>query len=83
MSPDAAGKKTDRRSMKDVLESLVAEMVEKGILWSEAHAQLEKLFLQQAIRKAGGNLSRTAQILGLHRNTVSKKARQHGIRTRR
>ncbi len=66
--------------MKAVLESLVAEMVEKGILWPEAQAQLEKFFLQQAIRKAGGNLSQAAQIMGLHRNTVSKKIHRHRIR---
>lgn len=65
--------------MKDVLESLVDEMVEKGILWKEARSQLEKLFLQKALCKAGGRVGEAAEIMGVHRNTVSKKIRAHRI----
>lgn len=71
-----------RPSIKDVLESLIDEMVVKGILWPEAQGQFEKLFLLRVLRETGGNLSNAAQLMKLHRNTLSKKLRQHGINKR-
>ena len=69
-----------KASLNDRLADAIDEMVEKGIYWSEAAAQFEKLFIVRALRESDGNLSRAAGILGVHRNTLSKKIREYEIR---
>jgi two-component system nitrogen regulation response regulator GlnG len=59
--------------MKDQLESLVGLMVERGILFDEAVNEFEKRFIRRALERTGGNQSRAAKLLGIHRNTLSRK----------
>lgn len=59
--------------LKERLESLVAEMIDKGILLNEASTQFEKQFIQKALRLNDDNISRTSEMIGIHRNTLSKK----------
>jgi len=72
-----------RSKIKQVLEEIIDEMVGKGIYWTEAVAQFEKLFILRALEKSNGNLSRAAETMGVHRNTLSKKLREHGINKKR
>ena len=65
--------------IKQVLEEIIDEMVAKGIYWTEAVSQFEKLFSLRALEKSDGNLSRAAETMGVHRNTLSKKLREHRI----
>ncbi len=65
--------------IKQVLEEIIDEMVAKGIYWTEAVSQFEKLFILRALEENNGNLSRAAETMGVHRNTLSKKIREHGI----
>ncbi len=69
--------------IKQVLEEIIDEMVAKGIYWTEAVSQFEKLFILRALEKSNGNLSRAAETMGVHRNTLSKKLREHGINRKR
>ena len=61
------------RNVKDQLESLVGFMVERGILLEEAVTEFEKKFIRRVLEKLNGNQSRAAKILGIHRNTLSRK----------
>ena len=47
-------------------------MVERGILFDEAVGEFEKKFIKRVLERAEGNQSRAAQILGIHRNTLSR-----------
>ncbi len=69
--------------IKQVLEEIIDEMVAKGIYWTEAVSQFEKLFILRALEKSDGNLSRAAETMGVHRNTLSKKLREHRIDKKR
>ncbi len=69
--------------IKQVLEEIIDEMVAKGIYWTEAVSQFEKLFILRALEKSNGNLSRAAETMGVHRNTLSKKLREHRIDKKR
>jgi DNA-binding NtrC family response regulator len=42
-------------------------------------AEVEKLHLARVLEEANGHLGRTAEVLGLHRNTVSRKAQEYGL----
>ncbi len=69
----------EQTKIKQVLEKLIDEMVTKGIYWSEAVSQFEKLFILRVLKETNGSLSRAAETMGVHRNTLSKKIREHGI----
>jgi DNA-binding NtrC family response regulator len=55
------------------LEALVDEMLDGRILLEEAVAEFEKLYIQKALERHKKRLSTTAQVLGIHRNTLSKR----------
>ena len=59
--------------MKEQLESLIGMMVERGILLEEAVCEFEKKFIKRALERSNGNQSRAAKLLGIHRNTLSRK----------
>jgi DNA-binding NtrC family response regulator len=63
----------ERKNVKDQLESLVGFMVERGILLEEAVTEFEKKFIRRVLEKLNGNQSRAAKVLGMHRNTLSRK----------
>jgi transcriptional regulator with PAS, ATPase and Fis domain len=59
--------------VKQQLEALVVEMVDKGIRFSEAKREFEKRFITRVLQQHRGNLSRAAKDLRIHRNTLGKK----------
>ena len=60
-------------TLKDQLESLVGQMVERGIQFDEAINEFEKKFIKRVLERFRGNQSRAARLLGIHRNTLSRK----------
>lgn len=65
--------------MKDLLDSLINQMVERGILFEEARAEFEKRFIKRVLDSNGGNQSKAAKILGIHRNTLSRKIEAYKV----
>ena len=59
--------------LKERIETLCVEMIDKGILYSEALERFEKCFIAEVMRRNNGNLMRAAAHLGIHRNTLSKR----------
>jgi len=65
--------------VKDQLESLIATMVERGILFDEAVGEFEKKFITRVLEEENGNQSRAARALGIHRNTLSRKIESYKL----
>ena len=65
--------------MKDQLEGLVAQMVDRGILFDEAVGEFEKRFIRRILDRAEGNQCRAAKMLGIHRNTLSRKIGEYKL----
>ncbi|HXZ13435.1 MAG TPA: helix-turn-helix domain-containing protein [Candidatus Sulfotelmatobacter sp.] len=65
--------------MKDQLEALVGSMVERGILLEEAVTEFEKKFIRRVLERLNGNQSRAAKVLGIHRNTLSRKVDEYKL----
>ena len=65
--------------MRDQLEALVGQMVDRGILFDEAINEFEKRFIRRALDRSKGNQSRAAKLLGIHRNTLSRTMAELGI----
>jgi DNA-binding NtrC family response regulator len=66
--------------MKEQLERLVDEMVDKGLRYDEAHREFEKRYIAHALARADGNLGRAADLIGIHRNTLSRKIAEYRLR---
>ena len=59
--------------MRTRLESLIDEMLEGHILLDEALSEFEKLYITKALARHKQHLSKTAVVLGIHRNTLAKR----------
>lgn len=68
--------------MKDQLEQLVSQLVERGIYFDEAVAEFEKRFIKKILDGHNGNQSRAARVLGIHRNTLSRKIELYNLNQR-
>ena len=55
------------------MESLIEEMLDGQIMLCEALSEFEKLYIQKALDRYDEHLSKTANALGIHRNTLSKR----------
>jgi Fis family transcriptional regulator len=65
-----------------LLEQLVAQMVEKGIQYDDALREFDRRFIVEVMDKSDGNLSKAADTLGVHRNTLSRKIKDLKIKAR-
>ena len=68
------------RLMNERLERLIEEMVQKGIRFSDASREFERRFISRVLAESDGNLSKAADTLGIHRNTLSRKMAEHRIK---
>ena len=69
--------------MRDQLEGLILQMVDRGILFDEAVGEFEKRFIKRVLDRTNGNQSRAAEVLGIHRNTLSRKMAEYKLDHRR
>jgi DNA-binding NtrC family response regulator len=67
-------------AMREQLERLIDEMVTKGVRYDDAQREFEKKFIAQVLAKADGNLCRAAEVLGMHRNTLSRKMAEYRLK---
>jgi transcriptional regulator with PAS, ATPase and Fis domain len=65
--------------VKQELEALVAQMVDRGILFGEARREFEKRFIAKVLQRHRGNLSRAAKDLRIHRNTLGRKIDEYKL----
>ncbi len=59
--------------MRHELDRLIDEMLSSGINYDDARQIIERRFISRALTRTKGNLGRTADLLGIHRNTLSRK----------
>jgi DNA-binding NtrC family response regulator len=67
-------------ALREQLERLVDEMVSKGIRFEDAQREFEKRFIAHVLSKVDGNLCKAADVLGMHRNTLSRKLTEFHLR---
>ena len=64
---------------KAQLETLVLRMHRTGILYFEAIKEFRKQFILAVLRDVDWNKSKTARVLGMHRNTLVRTLRELNI----
>jgi len=66
--------------VREQLDSLVREMLDKGILYDDARREFEKMFIARALQRSKGNLGDAADMPGLHRNTIARKISEYRLK---
>ena len=66
--------------MRDQLEKLVQDLLDKGILYEDARREFEKVFIAKALQRSKGNVGDAAELLGMHRNTIARKITEYRIK---
>jgi DNA-binding NtrC family response regulator len=64
------------------LERLVEEMVDKGVYFEDAVREFEKRFISRVLGNNAGSVTKTADALGIHRNTLTRKMDGYKIKRR-
>ncbi|HEY8549457.1 MAG TPA: helix-turn-helix domain-containing protein [Vicinamibacterales bacterium] len=67
-------------TIRQQIDALVREMVAKGILYEEASREFERRFIVVALEAEGGSISKAAERIGMHRNTLSRKMDEYGVK---
>ena len=65
--------------MKEQVERLISEMVNAGVFFQDAVSEFEKKYIRKVLDISGGNQSRAAKALGIHRNTLGRKMEQYKL----
>lgn len=65
--------------MKQQLDALITEMIDRGIRFEDARREFEKRFIAGMLQRHRGNMSRAARDLRIHRNTLGKKVSEYKI----
>ena len=72
-------KKTD--SLNGLLCKIVEELASNGITLGQARKVFERQLIVASLRFHQGNLGRSAEALGIHRNTLRNKVDNLGIKS--
>ena len=59
------------------LEALIEDMLDGHIMLDEALEEFEKVYIQKAFTRNKKRISHTAEALGIHRNTISKRVNSY------
>jgi DNA-binding NtrC family response regulator len=66
--------------ISDRLDRLVEEMDAKGVRFEDAVREFEKRYICRVLGRCAGSLTRAAEELGIHRNTLTRKLGAYKIR---
>ena len=66
--------------MREKLELLVQEMLDRGVRYEDARQEFEKMFITRALQRCKGSVGDAAELLGLHRNTIARKMTEYRIK---
>ena len=68
--------------ISDRLEKLVEDMVDKGVRFEDAVREFERRFIIRVLNGSDGSLTKTADALEMHRNTLTRKMAAYKIKRR-
>jgi DNA-binding NtrC family response regulator len=68
--------------VREQLDSLVQQMLDRGVRYEDARREFERVFITRALQRSNGCLGDAAELLGIHRNTVTRKMAEYKIKHR-
>jgi DNA-binding NtrC family response regulator len=73
-------KKYDGLTLHQKMEILIAELVEKELPLKEVMKEFEKIYIETVANKCGGNKTKMARVMGIHRNTLHNLSKKLKIK---
>jgi len=67
--------KSDKFNIHQKLEIVIDEMVEKELSLKDALEEFEKIYIEKAAKIYKGNMTKMANALGIHRNTLRNRVK--------
>jgi DNA-binding NtrC family response regulator len=68
-------RKSDKLNIHQKLEIVIDEMVEKELSLKDTLKEFEKIYILKTAKKYKGNMTKMANVLGVHRNTLRNRAK--------
>ena len=68
--------------MRDLLDRLITEMVKGRLTLDEGRRAFESRFIQHVLDTTDGHVTRAAERLGMHRNTLARKIEEYRLSVR-
>lgn len=68
--------------ISDRLDRLVEEMDDEGVRFEDAVREFEKRYIARVLGRCAGSLTEAARVLGMHRNTLTRKIGAYRIKRR-
>jgi DNA-binding NtrC family response regulator len=65
--------------MRDLLDRLIGEMVKGRLTLDEGRRAFESRFIQHVLDTTDGHVTRAAERLGMHRNTLARKIEEYRL----
>ena len=69
--------------MRELLGRIVDQMIDGGITFEDGRREFERRFISRVLDDTDGHLSKAALQLGLHRNTLTRKLAELGIKPKK
>lgn len=69
----------DEQTLSARLRSLVDELVRRGVTLEQGRQEFERQYILSSLRSNDGSIGRSAQSLGVHRNTLRNKVERLDI----
>jgi DNA-binding NtrC family response regulator len=66
--------------VREQLENLVQQLLDRGVRYDDARREFEKVFIARALQRSKGNVGDAADLLGIHLNTVARKMTEYRIK---
>ena len=67
-------------ALRELLEALVEALVTKGVPYDDARRAFEKRYIERALEESEGSVGGAADLMGVHRNTVTRKMAEYRIK---
>jgi DNA-binding NtrC family response regulator len=80
---NTASRKEDLPELAVSLATLADALLDRGLNLTDAIKIFETRYLQAAVERHEGNISRASAVLGIHRNTLRSKLQRNGHRASR
>ena len=64
------------------LQKLIEDMVDHGVQFDDAVHEFEKRFITRVLGRCDGSLTKAADALGIHRNTLTRTMGAYKIKRR-
>ena len=65
--------------INESIRALATWLIDHGVTLEDSQREFERCFVEETLRRNRGNHCRTADLLGVHRNTLARRMAMIGV----